>query len=118
RALEGVSGVFQVAASYNFEEQGAGAGIVANNTEGCQTVLRLARSREVERVVLTSSIAAVGFGGTPDRPLTEDCWGDSDDPYCRSKLESEKVAWEYSRACGLDLVTLCPGIILGPNFYK
>lgn len=118
KALDGVCGVFQVAALYNYDEQSLGEGIVANNTEGSQTVLRLAKSRSVERVVFTSSIAAVGLGGTPEQPLTEQDWSDPADPYCRSKLESEKAAWEYARKESLDMVALCPSIVLGPNFYK
>ena len=118
KAMTGVSGVFQVAALYHYDEQGVGEAIVDNNTKGSQTVLRLAKECGVERVVLTSSIAAVGFGGTREQPLTEDDWANPVDPYCRSKLESEKAAWEYAKQQGLDLVVLCPSIILGPNFYK
>ncbi len=117
-ALEGVDGVFQVAALYHYDEQGTDGGIVANNTHGSQTVLRMASAQGVRRVVFTSSIAAVGFGGTEQQPLTEEDWSDPADPYCRSKLESEKAAWDYARGQGLDLVSLCPGIVLGPNFYK
>jgi len=116
--MRGVSGVFQVAALYHYDEQSLGEGIVANNTEGSQTVLRLAKACGVRRVVFTSSIAAVGFGGTQDEPLTEQAWSDPADPYCRSKLESEKAAWEFAQAEGLDMVALCPSIVLGPNFYK
>jgi dihydroflavonol-4-reductase len=118
KALQGVLGVFQVAALYNYDEQGGGGEIVANNTVGSLTVLRLAGSCGVERVVFTSSIAAVGFGGTKEQPLTEENWSDPTDPYCRSKLESERAAWGHARAEGLDLVALCPSIVLGPNFYK
>jgi dihydroflavonol-4-reductase len=118
RAMDGVRGVFQVAALYHYDEQSLGEGIVANNTGGSQTVLRLARSRDVERVVFTSSIAAVGFGGTKEAPLTEESWSSPADPYCRSKLESERAAWELARSEGLDLVALCPAVILGPQFYK
>lgn len=117
-AMKGVGGVFQVAALYNYDEQSLGEGIVANNTEGSQTVLRLAKACGVERAVFTSSIAAVGFGGTSEQPLTEEDWSDAEDPYCRSKLESEKAAWAFAHKEGLEMVALCPGIILGPNFYK
>lgn len=118
RALEGVTGVFQVAAEYNYDERRSNGGIAANNVQGSQTVLRAARSRAVRRVVLTSSIAAVGFGGTREQPLSEESWSDPVDPYCRSKLESEKSAWKYAREQGLDLIALCPSVVLGPNFYK
>lgn len=117
-AMQGVGGVFQVAALYNYDEQSLGEGIVANNTEGSQTVLRLAKACGVQRAVFTSSIAAVGFGGTSEQPLTEADWSDAADPYCRSKLESEKAAWDFADKEGLEMVSLCPGIILGPNFYK
>ena len=118
KAMEGVAGVFQVAALYHYDEQSLGEGIVANNTQGSQTVLRLAKASGVKRVVFTSSIAAVGFGGSREQPLTEKNWSDPADPYCRSKLESEKAAWSFVEQEGLDLITICPGIILGPNFYK
>jgi dihydroflavonol-4-reductase len=117
-AMQGVAGVFQVAALYNYDEQSLAEGIVENNMEGSQTVLRLASSCGVERVVFTSSIAAVGFGGTREEPLTEDSWSEPADPYCRSKLESEKAAWDYAKREGLDIVAVCPSIVLGPNFYK
>lgn len=118
KAVKGVSGVFQVAALYHYDEQSLGEGIVANNTAGSQAVLRAASASGVERVVLTSSIAAVGFGGTEEQPLTEASWSDPADAYCRSKLESEQAAWSHARERGLDLVALCPSVVLGPNFYK
>lgn len=122
QAMQGVDGVFQVAALYHYDEQAAGGdegeGIVANNTEGALTVLRVARECGVGRVVLTSSIAAVGFGGTEAAPLSEDDWASPADPYCRSKRDSERAAWAFAREHGLDMVALCPSIILGPNFYK
>ena len=118
KAMDGVRGVFQVAALYHYDESSLGEGIVANNTDGCVAVLRAAKACGVMRVVLTSSIAAVGFGGTEAQPLTESDWSDPEDPYCRSKLESEQVARRWADEAGLDLVVLCPGIVLGPNFYK
>ena len=117
-AMQNIAGVFQVAALYNYDEQSLGEGIVANNTQGSQTVLQLAKSGGVERVVFTSSIAAIGFNGTQEQPLTENTWSDPADPYCRSKLESEQAAWSFAKEQDLDLITICPGIILGPNFYK
>jgi dihydroflavonol-4-reductase len=117
-AMDGIEGVFQVAALYNYDEQTLDQGIIDNNTLGSQLVLKLAKSINVERVVFTSSIAAVGFEGSKESPLTEDNWGDPADAYCRSKLVSERAAIDYAQEHGLDLVTLCPSIIMGPQFYK
>ena len=118
KAMAGVSGVFQVAALYNYDDQSIGENIVDNNTEGGLTVLQVAKECGVKRVVMTSSIVAVGFGGTDNAPMTEENWSDPSDPYCLSKKESEKVAWKFADENGLDLVTICPSLILGPNFYK
>jgi dihydroflavonol-4-reductase len=118
KAMQGVAGVFQVAALYNYDEMSLGEGIVANNTEGSQTVLRLAKVCGVKRIVMTSSIVAVGFGGSEIQPMTETDWSDPADPYCCSKMESEKAAWEFAKENNLDLITLCPSLIVGPNFYK
>jgi dihydroflavonol-4-reductase len=118
RAVEGVTGVFQVAALYNFDDRGHADGIVANNVEGSQTVLKAAAAKRVKRVVMTSSVMAVGFGGSEAEPMTEEAWNNPNDPYCRSKVASEKAAWAFAKEHGMDLVTVCPGLILGPNFYK
>src|SRR6186713_1182857 len=39
-AMQNIMGVFQVAALYHYDEQSLGEGIVANNTQGSQTVLQ------------------------------------------------------------------------------
>lgn len=117
-AMEGIEGVFQVAALYNYDEQSLGEGIVANNTEGTEVVLGIAKAAGVKRVVMTSSIVSIGFGGTDGKPQTEADWSDPADPYCCSKMESEKAAWAFCEKNDLPLVTICPSQILGPNYYK
>jgi dihydroflavonol-4-reductase len=117
-AMTGVDGVFQVAALYHFDERKLGEGIVENNRDGSVNVLRLAKAAGVKRVVMTSSIAAIGFGGTQAEPMTEESWSNPSNPYFLSKVLSEKAAWEFAEANGLDLITICPSMVLGPNFYK
>lgn len=34
--------------------------------------------------------------------------------YCFSKTVAETKAWEYAKKTGLDVVTLCPTLVLGP----
>lgn len=90
--------------------------------DGALRVLRAALAGEVERVVLTSSIAAT----RPDRessaaaPYTEADWTDGSDPqrtpYVRSKTIAEQAAWSLARESGAEnrLATVCPGAIIGP----
>ena len=96
--------------------------------DGALRVLRAARDAGVERVVQTSSFAAIGYGHAPtDRPFTEEDWTDldSDRPvsaYARSKTLAERAAWDFLAAEGgaLELAVVNPvgilGPVLGPDF--
>ncbi len=89
--------------------------------EGTLRVLRAALDAGVERVVVTSSVAAVRGGVTAaPKPLDEESWTDGDNaeltPYTRSKAIAERAAWDLARerdATGR-LAVVNPGAILGP----
>lgn len=77
------------------------------------------------RLVFTSSMAAVRGNEQPLPPgrawYTTADWnwkstrdGPSFSPYQWSKMASEKRAWELAREVGLEMVSLCPSMILGP----
>ena len=90
--------------------------------DGTLRVLAAARGAGVRRVVVTSSTAAVAYGrGGRSRPFTEADWSDPDDridssAYERSKLVAERAAWDWHAREGatMDLVTVCPGAVIGP----
>ncbi len=90
--------------------------------DGTLRVLKAARDAGVKRVVMTSSISAIMFGrGVRDKPFTEADWTDEtnrDDtsPYDRAKTIAERAAWAWHQAEGegLELVTVNPGLVLGP----
>ncbi len=89
--------------------------------EGTLRVLRAGLDAGVERIVVTSSVAAVTGGGKPvSGPLTEEDWSDPDNlamtPYARSKTIAERAAWDFVRERGATekLATVNPGAILGP----
>jgi nucleoside-diphosphate-sugar epimerase len=89
--------------------------------EGTLRVLRASLDASVERVVVTSSIAAITGGLQPaSAPLTEDEWSDPDNPrltpYARSKTIAERAAWDFVRERGEaeKLAVVNPGAILGP----
>jgi dihydroflavonol-4-reductase len=89
--------------------------------EGTLRVLGASLDAGVNRVVVTSSIAAVSGGRShPSGPLTEEDWTDPDKPgltpYARSKTLAERAAWDFVRERGEveKLAVINPGAILGP----
>lgn len=70
---------------------------------------------------MTSSVAAVAYGrGARSKPFTEQDWSDATNledssPYERSKTIAERAAWDWIRSAGgsMELVTICPGAVLG-----
>ena len=90
--------------------------------DGALRVLAAARDEGVRRVVMTASTAAVAYGrGGRDAPFTEADWSDAANradtsAYERSKTIAERAAWDWLKREGgpLELVTICPGAVLGP----
>jgi dihydroflavonol-4-reductase len=89
--------------------------------EGTLRVLRAAARSGVHRVVMTSSGGAISYGrGSRSTPFTEDDWSVPDpsdtSAYERSKLEAERAAWAWTAAnpASAELVTICPGAVIGP----
>jgi nucleoside-diphosphate-sugar epimerase len=89
--------------------------------EGTLRVLRRSLEAGVERVVVTSSVAAVRGGAAPTgSPLDESSWTDLDNPslspYVRSKTIAERAAWDLVREASASkrLAVVNPGAILGP----
>src|SRR3954454_1107607 len=112
RALRGVERVFHVAGTTNLRM--AADDLFRINVQGTRTVLEECVRAEVERVVHTSSVAAVGPappGGTADE---RQVWRGSElgIPYVDSKHEAEVEALRIA-ARGLPVVVVCPAYVLG-----
>jgi nucleoside-diphosphate-sugar epimerase len=88
--------------------------------DGTLRVLRAAAAAgTVRRVVMTSSIDAIMRGhDRDDRQLRdESSWSNVErcGPYARSKFYAERAAWDFADAHRqLELVTINPGLTLGP----
>jgi nucleoside-diphosphate-sugar epimerase len=66
---------------------------------------------------MTSSTDAIVHGHAPDgRVRTEADWSSPERlaPYPKSKLRAERAAWEFAANHPLELVTINPGLVLGP----
>ncbi|MEM6722883.1 MAG: aldehyde reductase [Bacteroidota bacterium] len=96
--------------------------------EGTLNVLRAAAENGVKRVVITSSTGSILYGkekGKKDGLYSEKDWtdptnGSDTTPYYRSKVFAERAAWDFMKqdTSGMELVTICPGAILGPILEK
>ncbi len=89
--------------------------------EGTLGVLRAAADAGVQRVVVTSSVAAIYWGQDPARhTFTEEDWSDPAiaPPYDKSKTLAERAAWEFSEspeARGMELAVINPTYVIGPS---
>jgi dihydroflavonol-4-reductase len=89
--------------------------------EGTLRVLRAARDAGVQRVVMTSSVAAIIYGrGRGVHHFTEADWTPADDPgaspYTRSKTLAERAArdWVAREGGGIEFCSVNPSVVLGP----
>lgn len=121
-ALVGASAVMHVAAAIRGDEPKDASLVVRPAVEGTARVLRFAHEAGVGRVVLTSSIATVGYGHgqtTGKRVYTEEHFTNLENmrwtwAYCIGKTRAERAAWDFARANGIALTTIHPGAIIGP----
>jgi nucleoside-diphosphate-sugar epimerase len=120
-AVNGCRYVLHVASPFPARQPKDPDELIVPAREGTLRVLRAALGAGAERVVVTSSVAAVGGGAQPsESPVDEERWSDPDDPkltpYARSKTIAEQAAWDLMRSeDALDRVAFVnPGAILGP----
>ncbi|OLP55341.1 epimerase [Rhizobium rhizosphaerae] len=115
--LGGAAAVIHVASPFPARAPDDSASLVATAREGTRRVLLAAKAAGIDRIVLTSSIAATNYG-SGQAPFTERDWTDPDGPlttpYYRSKTLAERIAWDLAERHDLALTTVNPAMILGP----
>jgi len=125
-AMEGVRYVLHVASPIPSTLPKHPDELIVPAREGTLNVMRAASRASVERIVQTSSSAAILYGrDDPNSHLfTEADWTDPDHkdnvPYTRSKTIAERAAWaelpNFTRR--LEWVAINPGLVLGPVLDK
>lgn len=121
RAVDGCDYVLHVASPFPPAQPKDPDELIVPAREGTLRVLKTSLDAGVQRVVVTSSIAAITGSLQPNSAaLTEDDWSDPDNPrltpYARSKTLAERAAWDFVRERGETgrLAVVNPGAILGP----
>ncbi|KAK1388676.1 Cinnamoyl-CoA reductase [Heracleum sosnowskyi] len=124
-AIVGCMGVFHVASPVpdnvspvaNPEEK-----LLVPAVEGTRNVLNACLKAGVRKVIVVSSAGAnmVNPNWPMDQDIDESCWTDTEycrstkNWYCLAKTIAEKEAWLHAKESGLDIVTICPSIVIGP----
>ncbi|THG02007.1 hypothetical protein TEA_002573 [Camellia sinensis var. sinensis] len=89
---------------------------------GTRNVLNACLKAKVKKVVVVSTAGAVILNPNwpKDHPMDENCWTDTEfcknivNWYCLGKTIAESEAVEFGRRSGLNIVTVCPSIVIGP----
>jgi nucleoside-diphosphate-sugar epimerase len=121
-AVSGCDYVLHVASPFPPQQPKDPDELIVPARDGTLRVLGASLDAEVERIVVTSSVAAISGSGKPvhGRPLDERDWSDPDNPklsaYACSKTVAERAAWDFVRERGATekLATVNPGAIIGP----
>jgi dihydroflavonol-4-reductase len=117
-ALRRCEAVFHVAADYRLWTRDPEA-MYRCNVEGTRALIRAARSAGVRRIVITSSVATIGFtrNGTPADENSPVSLHDMVGHYKRSKFMAEQAALEAARE-GDDMVIVNPTTPVGERDIK
>ena len=119
-ALAGVDTLFNVAACYDLSRR-ARADAYRANVDGTRNLMLAALRAPVDRVVHTSSVAAVGPPPDPSCPADETQWGTVEDapgPYEETKILSERMVHELVESESLPAVCVLPTAPIGPLDFK
>jgi dihydroflavonol-4-reductase len=114
-AMGGIDVVFHVAAAVDYWRNSTEK-IMRVNVDGTRTVLEAAHAAGVRRVVVTSSVAALG----------QPAFGQALDERAKFNLRPSQFAYGYSKhlaeevarafvALGLEVVIVNPSVVLGPR---
>ncbi len=121
-AFGGASAIMHTATHVVANEPRDPQSVIRPAVEGTDNILAAAQANGIARVVITSSIATIGYGHdhvSGKRTYTEQDWTDLDTmrwtwAYCTGKTQAERNAWTFAENNRMALTTIHPGMILGP----
>ena len=121
-AIEGSKYVLHVASPFFLGEPENEDVFIKPAVEGTLRVLKACADADVQKVVLTSSFAAVGYGHPREKQVyTEEDWSSVEgeiSAYAKSKTLAEKAAWEFvenlEESKKFDLTVINPVAVTGP----
>ncbi|RIH62893.1 NAD-dependent epimerase/dehydratase family protein [Mariniphaga sediminis] len=115
QAFKGVNKLYHVAAVFKHWSRNPGKDILEANLKGTQNVLEAAAECGIEKIIYVSSIAALDFNKLP---MNEKSWGTVfPNTYFKAKNDSEKLAWHLAYKLSLNMITVLPSGMIGPEIF-
>ncbi|KAI7749567.1 hypothetical protein M8C21_021934 [Ambrosia artemisiifolia] len=122
--VKGCDGVFHTASPFFIHTDNPQEDLIDPAVKGTMNVLSsCSKVQSIKRVVLTSSVAAVLYNGSPLTPevVVDESWF-SDQEFCKetklwyplSKTLAEEAAWKYVKEKAMDMVSINPAMVIGP----
>jgi len=117
-AVAGCQWVFHAAAVFSYGGMTAEA-LMDLAVSGTRNVLQAAKHEGLARAVVTSSSVTLGSTAT-GQVLDEDAVFAEAEPaaYTRSKVKQEQAAFDAGAALGLDVIAVCPTLVMGAHDYR
>jgi len=113
--MKNVDTLYQVAAVFKHWSKNPEKEIIQGNLDITRNILETAAEFKVRKIVYVSSFAAISH---ENPPMNESTWNnDFSNNYYKSKVVSEKLAWELAKKLNLNLTTVLPSGIVGPNNF-
>lgn len=121
-AMAGVGAVLHTATVIRGDEPRDQSLVIRPAIEGTERILRFTHAAGIKRLVITSSMATVGYGHghTTGKRVYDETYFTNIEAmrwtwaYCIGKTRAEQAAWAFAKANGLALTTIHPGAIIGP----
>ncbi len=119
-AVEGCDAVMHVASPFPRRYIKNEDDLIIPAKEGTLNVLNAAKNAGIERIIITSSNAAISYGHGNKDNFDEKCWtnidSDSITAYTKSKTIAEKSAWDFvSKNSEIRLTVINPVLVWGPG---
>lgn len=115
-AMQDVDTVYAVAGAFKLWSKNPEADIIRPNIDGARNIVEAAAEAGVRKLIYVSSMTALDSSIQPYNPRT---WNPhKNNPYESSKTAAEKLALELAATNGVDISTILPGAILGPDFHE
>lgn len=117
-AATGCDAVFHAAAVFSYGGM-SGEALVDLAVRGTRNVLQAAKRAGVRRAVVTSSSVTLGSTAAP-QVLDEGAVFAEPEPaaYTLSKVKQEEAAFAAGAALELEVVAVCPTLVVGPHDYR